>query len=492
MAAVRPWPRYALWPVTGGDPRDDAHGVKTVLEPFRIKAIEPFRITDEAERTAILAAAHHNLFLVRAEDVMIDLLTDSGTGAMSAQQWAAIMTGDESYAGSKSFFELEQVVRDLTGYRHVFPTHQGRAAERILFGCMVMPGQAVPNNAHFDTTRANVEFLGAEARDFVAPQAADLRAEVPWKGDLDVVELAAWLAEQPAGKVPLGILTITNNRVGGQPVSMRNLREVSALYKKHGIPFFLDAARFAENAWWIHRLDPEWRDVPLPQVARAMFDLADGCMISAKKDGLVNIGGLLCVNDDAVAAKVRNLLILTEGFPTYGGLAGRDLAALAQGLREVLDPDYLHYREASAHYLAERLDRLGVPIVRPFGLHAVYVDARAMLPHIPLDQLPGQALACSLYLQGGVRSVEIGTLMFGSTDRATGKPVVADHDLVRLCLPRRVYTQSHVDWVIEAFAELMGKRESITGYKIVEEAPFLRAFTAKLRPAITSIPAATR
>ncbi|HEX5052331.1 MAG TPA: tryptophanase, partial [Planctomycetota bacterium] len=446
--------------------------MKTVLEPFRIKAIEPFRITTAAERRHLLEAAHHNMFLLRAEDVMIDLLTDSGTGAMSAQQWAAIMTGDESYAGSRSFFELEAVVRDLTGYEHVFPVHQGRAAERILFGVMVVPGQSVPNNAHFDTTRANVEYLGAAAVDFVAQKAGDLRAATPWKGDLDVDRLEAWLRAQPAGSVPVGLLTITNNRVGGQPVSMHNLRAVSALYRRFGIPFFLDAARFAENAWWIHRLDPDWQEVPLPQVARAMFELADGCMISAKKDGLVNIGGLLCVNDDALAAKVRNVLILGEGFPTYGGLAGRDLAALAQGLREVLDPDYLHYREASARYLADHLDRLGVPIVRPFGLHAVYVDARSMLPHIAPHELPGQALACELYLEGGIRSVEIGTLMFGHTDRATGEPVVADHDLVRLCLPRRVYTQSHVDWVVESFAEVQARRADVRGLTIVEQAPF--------------------
>ncbi|MCA8976933.1 MAG: tryptophanase [Planctomycetes bacterium] len=446
--------------------------MKTVLEPFRIKAVEPFRITTAAERRDILERAHHNLFLIRAADVMIDLLTDSGTGAMSAQQWAAAMTGDESYAGSRSFYELEEVVRSLTGYRHVFPVHQGRAAERILFGCMVMPGQAVPNNAHFDTTRANVEFLGAEARDFVSPDAAELGVDKPWKGDLDIESLTRWLDAQPKGNVPLGMLTITNNRVGGQPVSMRNLREVSELYRSRGIPFFLDAARFAENAWWIHRLDPEWRNVPLKIVARAIFDLADGCLISAKKDGLVNIGGLLCLNDDAIATKVRNLLILTEGFPTYGGLAGRDLAALAQGLREVLDDDYLHYREASAQYLASRLSALKVPIVRPAGLHAVYVDARAMLPHVPPAQLPGQALACELYVRGGVRSVEIGTLMFGETD----------HDLVRLCLPRRVYTQSHVDWVVETFGELMKCRDGIRGLEIVEEAPVLRAFTAKMRP----------
>ena len=461
--------------------------MKTVFEPFRIKAVEPFKITTAAERAQILERAHYNLFLVPAEDVMIDLLTDSGTGAMSAQQWAAIMTGDESYAGSSSFFELERVVRELTGYRHVFPVHQGRAAERILFGSMVVPGQAVPNNAHFDTTRANIEYLGAAAVDFVTPRARDLRSESPWKGDLDVERLSAWLQAQPAGSVPLGLLTITNNRVGGQPVSMANLRAVSEAYHGRGIPFFLDAARFAENAWWIHRLDPEWQHVPLPRVARAMFDLADGCLISAKKDGLVNIGGLLCVNDDALAAKVRNLLILTEGFPTYGGLAGRDLAALAQGLREVLDPDYLQYREASARYLAHHLDAIGVPVVRPAGLHAVYVDARSMLPHVPPEQLPGQALTCALYVQGGVRAVEIGTLMFGHTDRATGKPVVADDDLVRLCLPRRVYTQSHVDWVIETFAEVCAGRDRIGGLEIVEQAPFLRAFSAKLRPARAAV-----
>ena len=456
--------------------------MKTVLEPFRIKAIEPFRITTVEERTRILRAAHHNVFLVRAEDVMIDLLTDSGTGAMSAQQWAAIMTGDESYAGSRSFYDLESVVHNLTGYRHVFPVHQGRAAERILFSSVVSAGQAVPNNAHFDTTRANIEFLSAEALDFVHPSARDLRADVPWKGDVDLEGLSAWLDAQPKGRVPIGMLTITNNRTGGQPVSMQNLRAVSSLYRRHGIPFFLDAARFAENAWWIHRTDPEWHDKTLHDVARAMFGLADGCMISAKKDGLVNIGGLLCCNDEALAAKIRNLLILTEGFPTYGGLAGRDLAALAQGLREVLDYDYLHYREASAHYLAEKLDALGVPIVRPFALHAVYVDARAMLPQIPPEQLPGQALVCELYRRGGIRAVEIGTLMFGRTDLATGEPIVAEHDLVRLCLPRRVYTQSHVDWVVEAFAEILRETEFARGYEIVEQAPFLRAFTAKLRP----------
>jgi len=456
---------------------------RTTIEPFRIKSVEALKFTTRDERKARLAEAGFNVFQLHADDVLIDLLTDSGTGAMSSSQWAAMIQGDESYAGSRSFYRFRDVVADLTGFAHIIPTHQGRAAERILFGCMVQKGQAVPNNAHFDTTRANVEFLGAEAVDFVHPSARALSKETPWKGDVDLPALEAWLAARKPGSVPLGMLTITNNRTGGQPVSMQNLRAVSALYRRYGIPFFLDAARFAENAWWIHRMDPEWQNRSLADVARAMFGLADGCMISAKKDGLVNIGGILCCNDDKLAERVRNLLILTEGFPTYGGLAGRDLAALAQGLREVLDHDYLHYREASAHYLAAKLDAVGVPIVKPFALHAVYVDARAMLPHLSPQQLPGQALACALYEQGGVRSVEIGTLMFGRTDPTTGRQTTAEHDLVRLCLPRRVYTQSHIDWVVEAFAELMKRRDEIAGLEVVEEAPFLRAFTAKLRPA---------
>lgn len=458
--------------------------MKTVLEPFRIKAVEPFRITTEAERRRLLIAAHYNPFLLRAEDVMIDLLTDSGTGAMSARQWAAVMEGDESYAGSKSFYELESRVRQVTGYKHVFPVHQGRAAERILFGCLLKPGHRVPNNAHFDTTRANIEYLGAEAVDFVHPSAKEPGAEVAWKGDMNLPALADWLAAQAPGSVPIGMQTITNNRTGGQPVSMQNLRAASVLYRRYGIPFFLDAARFAENAWWIHRLDPEWQQHSLPEVARAMFALADGCVVSAKKDGLVHMGGLLCCNDDALAERMRNLLILTEGFPTYGGLAGRDLAALAQGLSEVLDRDYLQYREASARYLANKLDALGVPIVKPFALHAVYVDARAMLPHIPEHQFPAQALVGELYAVGGVRSVEIGTLMFGRSD--SGRR--SEHDLVRLCLPRRVYTQSHIDWVAECFAEIMQHREQIRGLELTYEAPVLRAFTARLAPAPCAVP----
>lgn len=461
--------------------------MKTIIEPFRIKSVEPFKVTSLQQREAALKQAHFNVFQLRAEDVMIDLLTDSGTGAMSVQQWAAVMLGDESYAGSKSFFELEQVVRELTGYKHVFPVHQGRAAERILFTLMVKPGNMVPNNAHFDTTRANLEYLGGVAVDLPSPRALDLGKVEAFKGDMDLPALLRRLDAEPQGNVPLGIMTITNNRCGGQPVSMQNLREVATAYHTRGIPFFLDAARFAENAWLIKRNEPDEAHKSLKAIAREMFALADGCMISAKKDGLVNIGGILAVNDDALAARIRELLILTEGFPTYGGLAGRDLAALAQGLREVLDEDYLAYREASAHYLADRLDALGITTVRPCGLHAVYIDARSLLPQIPPEQLPGQALVCELYRLGGIRAVEIGTLMFGHYD-ADGRHVVADNDLVRLCLPRRVYTQSHVDWVVEVFAELVGHKHELRGFDITEQQQYLRAFTARLSPA--AVPAA--
>ncbi|MBK8098688.1 MAG: tryptophanase [Planctomycetes bacterium] len=454
----------------------------TIIEPFRIKSVEPFAITTEDHRRRALAAAHWNLFALRAEDVMIDLLTDSGTGAMSARQWAAIMLGDESYAGSSSFFELEQVVRDLTGYRHVFPVHQGRAAERILFTLLVDRSKTVPNNAHFDTTRANIEFLGGTALDFPSAGASDFAHAAPFKGDIDLAALRTFLANAPVGAVPFGMMTITNNRMGGQPVSLANLRAAAAAYHGHGVPCFLDAARFAENAWLIKQREPGQQQRPLRDIAHELFRLADGCLISAKKDGLVNIGGILALNDDALAARVRELLILTEGFPTYGGLAGRDLAALAQGLREVLDEDYLAYREASARYLADALERLDVPIVKPAGLHAVYVDARALLPQIPPHELPGQALCCELYVRGGIRAVEIGTLMFGRSNPATGETVPAEADLVRLCLPRRVYTQSHVDWVVETFAQVVRDRARLRGLRIEEQPRYLRAFTAKLRP----------
>jgi tyrosine phenol-lyase len=425
------------------------------------------------EREAALERAHYNLFQLAAQDVMIDLLTDSGTGAMSTRQWAAMMTGDESYAGSTSFYELESVVKDLMGFKHVMPVHQGRAAERIMFRILADEHSQIPNNTHFDTTRANIEYRQAKAVDFPVPAALDPACAEAFKGNMDVDRLRAFLDDSASGSVPVGLLTITNNATGGQPVSMANIREVASLYKEHGIPFLLDAARFSENAYLIKLKEPGYRDKPLKEIVREMFAYADGAMISAKKDGLVNIGGLLCLNDDKLAQQAKDLLILTEGYPTYGGLAGRDLAAMAQGLREVLDEDYLAYRLASARYLANHLADLGVPVVRPNGLHAIYVDACTLLPHIPAHELPGQTICCELYRIGGVRAVEIGTLMFGEN---------APMELVRLCLPRRVYTKSHVDYVVEVFGELVEAKNTLRGYEIVEEAPFLRAFTARLQP----------
>jgi len=449
---------------------------RTIIEPFRIKSVEPLRFTTREERTAALAAAHWNLFGLRAEDVLIDLLTDSGTGAMSTAQWAALMRGDESYAGSPSFERFEAVVHELTGLRHVIPTHQGRAAERILFGTVVGPGDVVPNNTHFDTTRANVEHQGAEARDLLCAEGHDLQLDAPFKGDMDVEALERTFAEVGAERIPFVMVTVTNNSGGGQPVSLANLRAVREVCDRHGRPLILDAARFAENAWFVHEREPGWHEHTPRQVAEAMFRLADGCTISLKKDGLGNIGGLLALNDDEWAVRCRNLLILTEGFPTYGGLAGRDLDALAQGLLEVTDPDYLRYRARTAAYLAEKAWAAGVPTIRPPGGHAVYLDAKALLPHIPPDQLPAQALACELYLEGGVRGVEIGSLMFGRD----GQPAV--NELVRLALPRRVYTQSHVDYVGEVIAEVAARAGDLRGYRIEDAPPFLRHFTAKLRP----------
>ena len=459
--------------------------MRTIIEPFRIRSVEPIRMTIPAEREAALAEAHYNLFGLRARDVMIDLLTDSGTGAMSTAQWAALMRADESYAGGESFLELQDVVRERFGLRHVFPVHQGRAAERILFQILSGPGKTIPNNTHFDTTRANVEFTGATALDLPVDAASDFATGTAFKGDMDTAALRRFLEGAAPGSVPACILTVTNNSVGGQAVSMRNIREVAAIAHEHGIPFFLDAARFAENAWRIKQDEPGYADRSMHEIVREMFSHADGCLISAKKDGLVNMGGLLCVQDDELAGRISELMVLTEGFPTYGGLAGRDLAALAQGLREVLDEDYLAYRDASARYLADALDQRGVPVVRPHALHAVYVDARRFLPQVPPEELPGQAVCCELYKAGGVRAVEIGTLMFGRNDPETGRPTAAPMDLVRLCLSRRVYTQSHVDWVVEAFEDLVARREQITGYDIVSQPRFLRAFTAKLAPRAT-------
>jgi tryptophanase len=454
---------------------------RTIIEPFRIKSVEPLRFTTRAEREDALAAAGWNLFGLSSTDVLIDLLTDSGTGAMSTGQWEAIMRGDESYAGSPSFDRFEAVVADLTGCPHVIPTHQGRAAERILFGELLQAGHVVPANTHFDTTRANVEYQGAQARDILCAEGRDLHAEAPFKGNLDVEALEATIAEVGAARVPVVLVTVTNNSGGGQPVSLANLRAVRAVCDRHGIPLFLDAARFAENAWFIVEREPGQADRHPRDVAKEMFRIADGCMISLKKDGMGNIGGVLAMHDAELASRCRTSLIITEGFPTYGGLAGRDLEALAQGLVEVTDPDYLRYRIRTAAYLCEKAWAAGVPTVRPPGGHAVYLDAAALLPHIPPHELPAQALAAELYCEGGVRGVEIGTLMFGRP-RPDGPDEPGPHELVRLALPRRTYTQSHIDYVGEVIAEVATRAEDLRGYRITHQAPWLRHFTARLAP----------
>jgi tryptophanase len=450
--------------------------VRTIIEPFRIKSVEPLHYTTPEERERYLQQAGYNLFLIQARHILIDLLTDSGTSAMSTEQWAAVMRGDESYAGSESFFRLKRVADHLTGFRHMIPTHQGRAAERILFTVMCRPGHVVPSNTHFDTTRANIEFTGARAVDLPIPEAADTQARLDFKGNMDVPALESLIVSEGAGKIPLVMLTVTNNSGGGQPVSMANIEAVKRVCARHGVPLYLDACRFAENAWFIHEREPGYADWSPKQIAQKMFSLADGCTFSAKKDAFANIGGFLSTNDDRIAQQQTDLLILTEGFPTYGGLAGRDLDAIAVGLEEVLDPDYLHYRIVSTGYLGRHIADRGVPIVEPPGGHAIYIDAARMLPHIPPHQFPGQALAVELYRQAGIRSVEIGSVMFGGPG---GHP--ARHELLRLAIPRRVYTQSHIDYVVEAILEVNARKESIRGMEIVYEPPFLRHFSARFR-----------
>jgi tryptophanase len=447
--------------------------VSTIIEPFKIRSVEPIRFTSREERRALLDKAHYNIFLLPAEDILIDFLTDSGTAAMSTRQWAAMMEGDESYAGSRSFLRFERAVKDIFGYAHVIPTHQGRAAERILFACACKKGDIVPNNTHFDTTRANVEFVGAEAVDLLVSEGREPQVRHPFKGNMDVEALARLVREKGRERIPLVMITITNNSGGGQPVSMANARAVSEICRAHGIPLYFDACRFAENAYFIKLREPGYEEKTPLQIAREMFSLGDGCTMSAKKDGLVNIGGFLCTNDDELARQEEDLLILTEGYPTYGGLAGRDLDAIAVGLGEALDEDYLKYRITSTAYLGNHLMEAGIPIVEPPGGHAVYLDARRFLPHVPPARFPGVALACELYLEGGVRAAEIGTLMFGEH---------AHMDLVRLAIPRRVYTQSHVDYVIETLVAVWKRRDAIGGMKLVHQAPFLRHFTARLEP----------
>ena len=446
--------------------------MKTIIEPFRIKSVEPLRYTTRGQRERLLEEAGFNLFQIPASDILIDLLTDSGTSAMSTAQWAAMMRGDESYAGSESFYRMERVARDLTGFRHIIPTHQGRAAERILFQVMCRPGHVVPSNTHFDTTRANIEFTGARAVDLPVPEAADTQLRLDFKGNMDVEALEQVIRTEGAARIPLVMITVTNNSGGGQPVSMANIEAVKQAASRHGIPLYLDACRFAENAYFIKQRESGYAAMSPKQIAQKMFSLADGCTFSAKKDAFANIGGLLCSNDDRVALLETNLLILTEGFPTYGGLAGRDLEAIAVGLEEILDADYLHYRIVSTNYLGRHIADAGVPIVEPPGGHAIYIDAARMLPHIPRHQFPAQALAVELYRHAGIRSVEIGSVMFGES---------AQHELLRLAIPRRVYTQSHIDYVVEAILEVNQRRSELRGLEIAQQPPSLRHFSARFR-----------
>jgi tryptophanase len=453
---------------------------RTIIEPFRIKSVEPIRMTTVAEREAHLREAGFNLFNLHAADVLIDLLTDSGTGAMSAEQWAGIQRGDESYAGSPSWYRFLDAVRELWPFRHVIPTHQGRAAEKILFSVIGGPGKVIPSNTHFDTTRANIEFTGAEAVDLVITEGRSPSVMHPFKGNMDIDALDALIRERGAEHVPVVFVTVTNNSGGGQPVSMANLRAVREVCDRYGLPLFLDACRFAENAWFIRQREDGYAERSVPDIVREMAALADGMTMSGKKDALANIGGWLALDDDRWAEGCRNMLILTEGFPTYGGLAGRDLEAMAAGLREVVQHDYLRYRVRSTAYLGEALVEAGVPVVRPIGGHAVYLDAAALLPHVPPLEYPGQALACALYREGGIRGCEIGTVMFGH--HPDGTETAAPMELVRLAIPRRVYTQSHVDYVIEVIRWVAERAEQLRGMRIVEQPSALRHFTARFEP----------
>ncbi len=452
------------------------------FEPYRIKVVERIHRIPREERARLLKAAGYNVFKIPSEGIYVDLLTDSGTSAMSDRQWAAMMTGDEAYAQSRSFVEFEEVIRDIFGFKHVIPAHQGRAAEGILFAVGVQTGQVVPSNIHFDTTRANVEHVGGIALDCMDDQCLDPTLEAPFKGDMSLDKLKAAFAKYGAHRIPMVMLTITNNSGGGQPVSMGNIRAVSAFCHEQGVPLIFDACRFAENAWFIQQREAGYGDHAIKDICREMFAMGDGCTMSAKKDALVNIGGFLCLNDDDLALKVTNLLILREGFPTYGGLAGRDLAAISQGLREVLDADYLAYRIGQVARLGRRLDELEVPYLRPAGGHAIYLDARAALPHIPPSEFPAQAFTAALYLEGGVRGVEIGSLMFDHKDPDTGATVHPAMELVRLAVPRRVYTHTQLDYVAEICARVMRLGERLRGLEITYEPKALRHFTATLRP----------
>jgi len=455
--------------------------MKTIIEPFKIKSVEPIKFTTQEEREKILKKAGYNVFMIPAEDVLIDLLTDSGTSAMSASQWAGIMDGDEAYAGSRSFFRFEEAVREITGHKFIIPTHQGRAAEKILFSIVGGKGKYIPNNTHFDTTRANVEFTGAEAVDFLNELGKHPELKADFKGNMDVEKLEEFIQKVGRENVPLVMITVTNNSGGGQPVSMQNIKDVRAVCDKYGIPLFLDACRFAENAYFIKLREKGYEKKTPLEIAREMFSYADGATMSAKKDALVNIGGFLSMNNEELATKCRNLLIVTEGFPTYGGLAGRDLEAVARGLREVLDENYLQYRIKSVEYLAKKMVDAGIPIIEPPGGHAVYIDAKRFLPDVPPEEYPGQAIVCEIFRVGGIRAVEIGSVMFGKYDE-NNKLIPPPMELVRLAIPRRVYTQSHIDYVAEVLIETYNNRENLKGYKITYEAPMLRHFTCKFEP----------
>jgi tryptophanase len=453
---------------------------KTIIEPFKIKSVEPISFTTRGYREKVLKEAYYNLFLIKADDVLIDFLTDSGTAAMSSKQWAAIMDGDESYAGSRSFYKFEKAVKELTGFKYIIPTHQGRAAEKILFTVVGGKGKTIPNNTHFDTTRANVEFSGSNAVDLPVPAALKTDKYSAFKGNIDLDKLEGLIKKMGPSNIPICMLTLTNNSVGGQPVSMKNIRETKSLLRKYDIPLFLDACRFAENAYFIKLREAGYEQKSVKEIAQEMFSYADGCTMSAKKDALVNIGGFFALNDAAIAEKARSLLIMTEGFPTYGGLAGRDLDAMAQGLAEALDENYLRYRVRSIEYFGERLREGEVPILVPTGGHAVFIDAKRFLPRLKPEEYPGQAIAVELYLEGGIRSVEIGSVMFG--ERQNGKFIPANLELVRLAIPRRVYTQSHIDYASEIIIGLFKKRKKIPGYKITYEPSHLRHFTAHFEP----------
>lgn len=452
--------------------------MKTIIEPFRIKSVEPIKFTTKEERIKILEEAGYNSFLIRADDILIDLLTDSGTSAMSASQWAGVMEGDESYAGSRSFYKFEAAVKKITGHEFIIPTHQGRAAEKILFTIIGGEGKYIPNNTHFDTTRANVEFTGAEAVDLLNEIGKKPEVRADFKGNIDVDKLEEFIKKVGRENIPVVMITITNNSGGGQPVSMQNIKDVRAICDKYKLPLFLDACRFAENAYFIKKREKGYENKTVLEICQEMFSYADGSTMSAKKDALVNIGGFLSLNNDELAMKCRNLLIVTEGFPTYGGLSGRDLEAVAIGLEEIVDENYLQYRIRSTEYLGEKIVSAGVPIIEPPGGHAIYIDAKRFLPNIPPNQYPGQSIVCELYLEGGIRAVEIGSVMFGKYDK-DGNVVSPPMELVRLAIPRRVYTQSHIDYVAEVIIEVYKNRDKLKGYKISYEAPMLRHFTAR-------------